>query len=93
LEKRELKEKGIHGKLYIAGEAPGGHVLAGSANLMKNSFYYNPEAGLHTQHPSMIRTATEYFDLVWEIAEPGKIPEEVFRGDVEYQYFPDVYGP
>lgn len=90
---QNLKEKGIHGKLYISGDASKGHVLAGSANLMENSFYYNPEAGLHTRHPSIIRTATDYFDLVWEIAEPGKIPEEVFRGDTEYQYFPDVYRP
>jgi hypothetical protein len=90
---RKLKQTGVHGKLYIAGEAPNGHVLAGSANLMENSFYYNPEAGLQTQHPSVVRTAVDYFDLVWEIAEPGKIPEEVFREDTEYQYFPDVYRP
>lgn len=90
---RRKKETGIHAKLYIAGDHEKGSLLAGSANLMENSFYYNPEAGLQTHNPNVIQTASEYFDLVWKAAEPDKIPASVFRGETQYSYYPKVYRP
>ncbi len=86
-----VSETGIHAKLFIAGEAENGKVLAGSANLMENSFYYNPEAGIQTQHPEVIQTATDYFDLIWDLAEPDKIDESVYTGKTNFEFYPKVY--
>lgn len=88
-----VSETGIHAKLFIAGEPEQGAVLAGSANLMENSFYYNPEAGLHTRHPEVIDTAIEYFDLVWDLAEPDRIDESTFTAETNFEFYPKVYRP
>lgn len=88
-----LHETGVHAKLFVAGSPSNGSVLAGSANLMENSLYYNPEAGLQTRNPNVIETAIEYFDLVWELAAPDRIPEEAYTGETEYTFFPSVYRP
>lgn len=88
-----LNETGVHAKLFIAGSPRNGSVLAGSANLMENSLYYNPEAGLQTRNPNVIETAIDYFDLVWELAAPDRIPEEAYTGETEYTFFPSVYRP
>lgn len=90
---RFVSETGIHAKLFIAGTPESGSVLAGSANLMENSFYYNPEAGLQTRHPEVIQTAIEYFDLIWELAEPDEIGESVFTGKTNFEFYPKVYRP
>lgn len=88
-----VSETGIHAKLFIAGAPENGAALAGSANLMENSFYYNPEAGLHTRHPEVIQTAVDYFDLIWEVAEPDEIDESVFTGKTNFEFYPKVYRP
>jgi hypothetical protein len=88
-----VSETGIHAKLFIAGAPENGAVLAGSANLMENSFYYNPEAGLHTQHPEVIKTAADYFDLIWDLAEPDAIDESVYTGKTNFEFYPKVYRP
>lgn len=88
-----IGETGIHAKLFIAGTPENGSVLAGSANLMENSLYYNPEAGLQTRHPEAIRTAIEFFDLIWELSAPDHINESVFRGETNFQFYPKVYRP
>lgn len=88
-----VSETGIHAKLFIAGEPENGAALAGSANLMENSFYYNPEAGLHTRHPEVIQTATDYFDLIWDLAEPDAIDESVYTGKTNFEFYPKVYRP
>ncbi|WP_336330827.1 phospholipase D-like domain-containing protein [Haloarcula sp. CGMCC 1.2071] len=88
-----LHETGVHAKLFVAGSSRNGNLLAGSANLMENSLYYNPEAGLQTRNPNVIETAVDYFDLVWELAAPDRIPEEAYTGETEYTFFPSVYRP
>ena len=88
-----VSETGVHAKLFIAGDPEDGTVMAGSANLMENSFYYNPEAGLHTHHPEVIQTATEYFDLIWDLAEPDSINESVYTGKTNFEFYPQVYRP
>ena len=86
-----VPETGVHAKLFIAGGPSNGTVLAGSANLMENSIFYNPEAGLRVSHPSIISAARQYFDFVWELAEPDEIPESAFRGETNWQFYPKVY--
>jgi hypothetical protein len=86
-----VSETGVHAKLYIAGETDNGEVLAGSANLMENSFYYNPEAGLHSRHPEVIQTAGDYFDLIWELAAPDQIDKSVFTGKTNFEFYPKLY--
>ena len=86
-----VSETGVHAKLFIAGSPENGSTLAGSANLMENSFYYNPEAGLHTRHPEVIQTASGYFDLIWELAEPDDIDESVYTGKTNFEFYPKVY--
>lgn len=88
-----VSETGVHAKLYVAGGTENGEVLAGSANLMENSFYYNPEAGLHSQHPEVIQTAVDYFDLIWNLAAPDEIDESVFTEKTNFQFYPKVYRP
>jgi hypothetical protein len=41
----------------------------------------------------VIETAADYFELVWELAAPDRIPEEAYTGDTEYTFFPSVYRP
>lgn len=86
-----VSETGVHAKLYIAGEPNSGEVLAGSANLMENSFYYNPEAGLRSRHPEVIETAGNYFDLIWKLAAPDEIGQEVYTGKTNFEFYPRVY--
>lgn len=100
VELRELEESdeylgeiGIHAKLFIGGDAENGNVLAGSANLMENSFYYNPEAGIQTRNPNVVKTAIDYFDLVWELSAHDRISEDTFTGDTQFRYYPRVYRP
>lgn len=95
LENKEetLSETGIHAKLFVAGDESNGTVLAGSANLMENSFYYNSEAGIQTQNPNVVETAIDYFDLVWDLAVHDRIPEDAYTGDTEFRYYPSVYRP
>ena len=88
-----VSETGVHAKIFIAGTPDNGAVLSGSANMMENSFFYNPEAGLHTRHPAVIRTATDYFDLVWELAEPDRIDEAMYSGKTNFEFYPRVYRP
>ncbi len=86
-------ETGIHAKLFLAGSPSDGALVAGSANLMENSFFYNPEVGIKTQDPNVIETAIDYFDLIWDIAEPDRIDESVFTGKTNFTFYPKVYRP
>ena len=88
-----VSETGVHAKIFIAGAPENGAVLTGSANLMENSFFYNPEAGLHTRHPQVIRTAADHFDLIWELAEPDRIDESVYTRRTNFEFYPKVYRP
>lgn len=88
-----VSETGVHGKLFIAGGPQNGTVLAGSANLMENSIFYNPEAGLRVSHPSVISTTIQYFDFVWDLAEPDEIPESAFREKTKRKFYSKVYRP
>lgn len=92
-ENRQLSEMGVHAKLFVAGASDDGNLLVGSANLMENSFYYNPEAGIQTRNPHIIDTAIDYFDLIWEVSAPDRIPDEAFTGEMEYSFHPAVYRP
>lgn len=86
-------ETGIHAKLFLAGSPSDGALVAGSANLMENSFFFNPEVGIKTQDPNVIETAIDYFDLIWDIAEPDRIDESVFTGKTNFTFYPKVYRP
>jgi phosphatidylserine/phosphatidylglycerophosphate/cardiolipin synthase-like enzyme len=88
-----LYETGVHAKLFIGGGPSDGNLLAGSANLMENSFYYNPEAGIQTRNPNVVETAIDYFDLVWELAADDRIAEDAYTGETEFRYYPRVYRP
>jgi hypothetical protein len=86
-------ETGIHAKLFLAGSPSDGSMVAGSANLMENSFFYNPEAGLKTRDPNVLETAIDYFDLIWNISEPDRIDESVFPRKTKFSFYPKVYRP
>jgi hypothetical protein len=85
------KKTGVHAKLFIAGGPSDGTVIAGSANLMENSFFYNPEAGLKTRDPNVLETAIDYFDLIWNLAEPDRIDESAYTGKTNFRFYPKVY--
>jgi len=84
-------ETGIHAKLFIAGSPEDGSVVAGSANLMENSFFYNPEAGLQTHDPNVLETTIDYYDFIWGLSEPDRIDESVFTGKTNFTFYPKVY--
>jgi hypothetical protein len=92
-DKNYVGETGIHAKLFIAGGAEDGSVVAGSANLMENSFFYNPEAGLQTHDPNVVKTAINYYDLIWKLSEPDRIDESVFTNKTNFTFYPKVYKP
>lgn len=62
------KEFGVHAKLFVIGGIEDGAVLLGSANLLENSYNWNPECGLYTEDPEFLRSAKTFFDFVWDLS-------------------------
>jgi phosphatidylserine/phosphatidylglycerophosphate/cardiolipin synthase-like enzyme len=92
-EEKYIGETGIHAKLFIAGTPEDGSVVAGSANLMENSFFYNPEAGLQTHDPNVLETTINYYDFIWRLSEPDRIDESAFTSKTNFSFYPKVYRP
>ena len=67
LGERSKKEFGVHAKLLIIGGPSEGAVLLGSANLLENSYNWNPECGVFTEDPEFIKSAKTFFDFVWDL--------------------------
>ena len=62
------KEFGVHAKLLIIGGPSEGAALLGSANLLENSYNWNPECGVFTEDPEFIKSAKTFFDFVWDLS-------------------------
>ncbi|MFQ3476685.1 hypothetical protein HKK80_10580 [Halonotius sp. F2-221B] len=92
-DEKYIGETGIHAKLFIAGTPEDGSVVAGSANLMENSFFYNPEAGLQTHDPNVLETTINYYDFIWRLSEPDRIDESAFTSKTNFSFYPKVYRP
>jgi len=91
LKEQQRKEFGIHAKLFIIGDPADGALLLGSANLLKNSYHWNPEAGLYTEDPTFIESAMRFFDFVWDLAEKDALDlssrDQIPKGP----FFPSSY--
>ncbi len=63
------KEFGVHAKIFMIGDAQNGAVLLGSANMLENSFNWNPESGIYTEDPTFIKSVKSFFDFVWTLSK------------------------
>nr|WP_245779568.1 phospholipase D-like domain-containing protein [Halostagnicola kamekurae] len=87
----DLSEVGIHGKLHVIGAPDEGAALLGSANFMENSYHWNPECGVYTEQSAFVDSATEFFDVVWDIAEADQLSLERLQEIPERQFIPSYY--
>lgn len=87
----ERKEFGVHAKLYIIGDVQDGAALLGSANLLENSFRWNPECGIYSEDPNFIRSAKVFFDFVWELSKRDSLDMSKMERIHSGPYFPDMY--
>ncbi|QFU84568.1 hypothetical protein GCU68_16985 (plasmid) [Natronorubrum aibiense] len=88
---RDLSEVGIHGKLHVIGAPDEGAALLGSANFMENSYHWNPECGVYTEQSAFVDSATEFFDIVWDIAEADQLSLERLQEIPERRFIPSYY--
>ena len=88
---RDLSEVGIHGKLHVIGAPNEGAALLGSANFMENSYHWNPECGVYTEQSAFIDSATEFFDVVWEVAHADQLSLERLQEVPERRFIPSYY--
>ncbi|WP_265112016.1 phospholipase D-like domain-containing protein [Halosolutus halophilus] len=91
LDLRDLSEVGIHGKLHVIGAPEEGAALLGSANFMENSYHWNPECGVYTEQSAFVDSATEFFDIVWDIAEADQLSLERLQEIPERRFIPSYY--
>ncbi|MCW4005294.1 MAG: phospholipase D-like domain-containing protein [Candidatus Bathyarchaeota archaeon] len=84
-------EFGIHAKLFIIGDPSNGAVLLGSANLLENSFNWNPECGVYTEEPDFIKSAKTFFDFVWELSDKDSLDLSMLDRIPKGPFFPHFY--
>lgn len=87
----DLNEFGIHAKLQIIGAPQEGAALLGSANLMENSYHWNPECGAYSENSNFVTAAISFFDHVWDIAAADTIDLENLQQIPERSYYPSYY--
>ncbi|WP_226007969.1 phospholipase D-like domain-containing protein [Natrinema salinisoli] len=87
----DLSELGIHGKLHVIGAPDEGAALLGSANFMENSYHWNPECGVYTEQSAFVDSATEFFDVVWDIAGADQLSLERLQEIPERRFIPSYY--
>ncbi len=66
-------------------------MLLGSANFMENSYHWNPECGIYTEKSAFISSATEFFDLVWDLAEADQLSLERLQEIPDHRLIPSYY--
>jgi hypothetical protein len=91
LKENERNEFGIHAKLFLIGDADDGALLLGSANMLKNSYHWNPETGIYTENPNFIESAMRFFDFVWELAEKDSLDLSALEKIPKGPFFPSSY--
>jgi len=91
LDELQRKEFGVHAKLFIIGDADKGAVLLGSANLLENSYNWNPECGLYTEDPTFIESAKAFFDFVWDLSEHDAVDLSRLDRIPKGPFFPHCY--
>jgi hypothetical protein len=87
----QLNEVGVHGKLHIIGGPHEGAALLGSANFMENSYHWNPECGVYTERTAFVRAATEFFDIVWDLAEADQLSLDRLQELPDRELIPSYY--
>lgn len=90
-EDKDLSEFGIHAKLQTIGNPEEGAALLGSANLMENSYHWNPECGAYSEKSHFVSAAISFFDHVWELAAADVVDLENLQQIPERSYYPSYY--
>ena len=90
-DRSQVSEVGIHGKLHIIGGPHEGAALLGSANFMENSYHWNPECGVYTERTAFVRAATEFFDVVWDLAEADQLSLNRLQEIPDREFIPSYY--
>jgi phosphatidylserine/phosphatidylglycerophosphate/cardiolipin synthase-like enzyme len=90
-DRSKVSEVGIHAKLHIIGGPHEGAALLGSANFMENSYHWNPECGVYTERTAFVRAATEFFDIVWDLAEADQLSLDRLQEIPDREFIPSYY--
>ena len=91
IDEADLDEFGIHAKLQTIGNPEEGAALVGSANLMENSYYWNPECGAYSEKRNFVAAALSFFDHVWDIAAADTVDLQNLQQIPERSYYPSYY--
>jgi hypothetical protein len=87
----QRQEFGVHAKLFIIGDEENGAALLGSANLLDNSFNWNPECGVYTEQGNFIKAGKAFFDFVWKLAEKDQLDLSKLQRIPKGPFFPNCY--
>jgi hypothetical protein len=90
-EDKDTSEFGVHAKLQTIGNPEEGAALLGSANLMENSYHWNPECGAYSEKKKFVSAAISFFDHVWELASADVIDLENLQRIPERSFYPSYY--
>jgi len=88
---KDLSEFGIHAKLQTIGNPDEGAALLGSANLMENSYHWNPECGAYSEKSNFVSAAISFFDHVWELAAVDVIDLKNLQQIPKRSFYPSYY--
>ena len=87
---RRYTESFLHAKAYIYGSQQGEGIIVGSSNLTRAGLTENLELNLGCSDPTILHEAKEWFDDLWEKAEPynlAEIYEVVFEAQTPWNIF------
>lgn len=91
LDPLQRKEFGVHAKIFMIGDAQDGAVLLGSANMLENSFNWNPESGIFTEDPIFIKSVKAFFDFVWSLSKHDELDFSQLDRISKGPFFPHYY--
>ena len=87
---RRYTKSFLHAKAYIHSSHGDGGIIAGSSNLTRAGFTQNLELNLGCFDPAILHEAKQWFDDLWEEAEPynlAEIYEVVFETRTPWSIF------
>ncbi|MCS7305220.1 MAG: phospholipase D-like domain-containing protein [Thermoguttaceae bacterium] len=86
LQVRRCSQRILHAKLYLLRSSNAG-MFVGSSNLTWGGLAGNLELNLGTSQPELVEQARQWFDSLWETAEPFNLAEIYDRLMEEYDPF------
>jgi len=91
LDPSQRKEFGVHAKIFMIGDETNGAVLLWSANMLENSFNWNPESGVYTEDPIFIKSVKSFFDFLWNLSKHDALDFSKLDRISKGPFFPKSY--